>query len=59
VSRPSGTPTKAYTNVNTVVSAPSAVSLRPNSIRIGSASTPGICRSKKFIRLMPNKTASA
>ncbi len=47
------------TSVNTVESRPICVSLRPNSMRIGSPSAPAICRSKKFIRLMPNSTASA
>src|SRR5713226_3876191 len=57
--RPNGRPTRAYINVATVASNPSAVSLRRNSLRIGSAKAPGNWRSKKFSRLMANRTKSA
>src|SRR6185369_13257492 len=56
--RPSGTPTAAYKSTNAVFSQPSALSLRPHSLRIGSVTAARIWRSKKFIMLMPNRTHS-
>ena len=57
--RPSGTPIAAYSRVKAVASQPSWMSSRCHSLRIGSASTPPICRSKKLIALIANRTHRA
>src|ERR1700722_737106 len=56
---PKGSPTTAYIQINTVPKNPSAVSLRRNSLRIGSPNDPSSWQSKKFSKLMANKTKSA
>src|SRR5580692_2355405 len=56
---PMGSPTIAYIQINTLPKNPSAVSLNKNSLRIGSPSEPSNWRSKKFSRLMANRTKSA
>src|ERR1700733_2495678 len=43
--RPSGTPARAYTQMNMLPRSPIWVSDKPNSFRIGSTSAPGACRS--------------
>src|SRR5687768_9607013 len=58
-SRPMGRPTAAYTSVNTVPSMPSCASVSPNSLRIGSPSTPGNWRSKKLSRLTAKSSSRA
>ncbi len=58
-SRPSGSPTTAYSSVNTVPSRPSAVSLSAHSRLMPSPTPPRIWRSKKFIRLIAKRTINA
>src|SRR5262245_6509230 len=58
-SLPNGTPTAAYSKTNAVFNQPTDESLSPHSFLIGSVTAARICRSKKFIILMPNRIHSA